>query len=177
MSARGGAARMQHIVCRLFAIYFIAAYTSICWATACFDDENLAALDVQQPQGALVYIWSPRMVLSAQHAASAQRQALLHGLVFVPLHDGKVGAGEIQAALAHMAQRGDAPLVASAQALATSQALCAASLQARDALRHFPTAFVVQSARVHRHPIVGAMPEPAWAHSIAQRLPGAKTQP
>jgi hypothetical protein len=51
-----------------------------------------------------------------------------------------------------------------------SQPLCAASLLERDALRHFPTAFVVQPSGVHRHPIVGAMPDAAWASSIAQRL-------
>jgi hypothetical protein len=137
----------------------------------------LVKTGLQQPQGALVYVWSPRMVLSAQHAASAQRQARQHGLAFVPLHDANVTDAEIQSALSQLARQGDAVQAASAQALTSSQSLCAPSLQARDASRHFPTAFVVQGALVHRYPIVGAMPESAWAHSIAQRLQSSQDTP
>jgi hypothetical protein len=125
----------------------------------------------------LVYVWSPRMVLSAQHAASVQRQAQLLGLAFVPVHDAQVGEAEIQAArsrLAHASPRPNAvpgQFAASAQVIAASQSLCAPSLLERDALRHFPTAFVVQpGGQVHPRAIIGAMPEAAWAQSIAQRL-------
>jgi hypothetical protein len=159
------------------AIFLIAAYAQPVWSNPCFDDENLAQLGLLSPVGALVYVWSPRMVLSAQHAASAQRQARQQGLVFVPLHDGRVGDGEIQSALTQLAGPGDASLAASAQALARSQSLCAPGLLARDALRHFPTAFVVQGTDTHRHPIVGAMPESAWAHSIALRLHRSQARP
>jgi hypothetical protein len=148
------------------AAILIAALATSAWSTACFDDENLQALDFQQGQGALLYVWSPRMVLSAQHAASAQRQAQQHGLRFVPLHDAQVPQAELAAARQRLLGWG----VDSANALANSQALCAASLLERDALRHFPTAFVVQHSGVHRYPIVGAMPETAWASSVAQRL-------
>jgi hypothetical protein len=175
------------------AAILIAALATSAWATACFDDENLQALDFQQGQGALLYVWSPRMVLSAQHADSARRQAQLYGLRFVPLHDATVPQAELDGAL----QRLQSPLFkglagaagvagaatpqptpprphaahdASANALATSQALCAASLLEREALRHFPTAFVMRASGVHRHPIIGAMPEAAWASSIVQRL-------
>ncbi len=159
---------------------------------------------MQQTQGSLLYVWSPRMVLSAQHAASAQRQALVQGLRFVPLHDAGVPRAEVQAALERLRGWGvnaagspstvsqatsisptspgssyrftvakpaqDIPHIRSADALATSQPLCAKSLLERDALRHFPTAFVVQASGVHRYPIVGAMPDSAWASSIAQRI-------
>lgn len=189
---------MVNAAVRTFAVFLIAFTVTSARSTACFDDHSLQVLDVQQTQGVLLYVWSPRMVLSAQHAASAQRQAQLHGLRFAPLHDAGVPQAEVQAALARLLGLGfDAasspsasslqstgssqgvtlakparypPTIQSAKALATSQPLCAASLLARDALRHFPTAFVVQANGVHRHPIIGAMPEAAWASSIAQRL-------
>ncbi|MGA8513682.1 MAG: hypothetical protein WB821_02780 [Burkholderiaceae bacterium] len=137
----------------------------------CFDDKNLSASRAEPAQATLVYVWSPRMVLSAQHAASALRQAHQQGLAFVAVHDARVPGDELQAALARLASTPDAIWLPSVQALSASQSLCAATLIARDALRHFPTAFVVQaSGLVHRHAIVGAMPEAAWAHSIALRL-------
>jgi hypothetical protein len=157
---------------RVFATIFIASLAARASATACFDDENLTALEFQQVQGALLYVWSPRMVLSAQHAASAQRQAQLQGLRFVPLHDAGVSHAEVQAARQRMLGLG----LDSANALAVSQALCATSLLERDALRHFPTAFVVQASGVHRYPIIGAMPEAAWASSIAQRVRTARNE-
>lgn len=161
----------------MVAIFFVAFYAMNTVAMSCFDDKNLGFLSQQQPQGALVYVWSPRMVLSAQHAASAQRQARQQGLAFVPLHDAQVGYGEIQAALTKLASATEPQWVASAQALANSQSLCASELQARDALRHFPTAFVLQGGALHRHAIIGAMPETAWANSIAQRLHSGEERP
>jgi hypothetical protein len=156
---------------QLVAIFLVATYVLPAWTTPCFDDKNLVQLRHQQPQGSLVYVWSPRMLLSAQHAASAQRQAQLRGLAFVPLHDIQLPESERQAALARMRHTADPQLQASAHALAASQSLCAPSLLARDALRHFPTAFVVQpGGQLHRHALIGAMPETAWAHSLRQRL-------
>jgi hypothetical protein len=55
-------------------------------------------------------------------------------------------------------------------ALSEQAAACSQELRAREALRHFPTAFVITPEGVHRFPIVGAMPEAAWRQSIAQRL-------
>jgi hypothetical protein len=152
---------------KIGATILIAAIASYAWSTACFDDKNLQTLDVSQGQGALLYVWSPRMVLSMQHAASAQRQAQRQGLRFVPLHDANVSQAELDGARQRLLGLG----LDSANAVASSLPLCAASLLERDALRHFPTAFVVQAGGVHRYPIVGAMPEAAWGRSIAQRLP------
>jgi hypothetical protein len=157
---------------KIVAAFFIAALANFARAVACFDDKNLQTLDFQQTQGALLYVWSPRMVLSMQHADSAKRQAQLHGLRFVPLHDARVPQAELVAARQRLQGLG----LDSANALATSQALCSTSLLERDALRHFPTAFVVQASGVHRYPIIGAMPEAAWASSIAQRVRVARNE-
>jgi hypothetical protein len=161
---------------KIVATLLVAICAMNAWATTCFDDANLKTLDFQASRGALLYVWSPRMVLSLQHAASAQRQAQQHGLRFVPLHDAKVPQAELDgakgAALTKPAlpRPGRPDYAQSARALTSSRPLCATSLLERDALRHFPTAFVVQASGVHRYPIIGAMPELAWASSIAQRL-------
>jgi hypothetical protein len=155
---------------KFFATFLIAVCAIPTWADACFDDKKLAELLLQPARGSLVYVWSPRMVLSAQHAASAQQQARLQGLGFVALHDAQVPAAELQAARERLRTGGDTRQAQSALSLVHSQPLCASSLLERDALRHFPSAFVVQPSGVHRHPIVGAMPDAAWASSIAQRL-------
>ncbi len=185
------------LMVKIGAAILVAGLANFAWATACFDDKSLQTLDFQQGQGALLYVWSPRMVLSAQHADSAQHQAQRYGLRFVPLHDAKVPQAELDAALQRLlkpvvndigGEKGRAggatslskpfgPQAAqSANVLVASQALCAASLLERDALRHFPTAFVVQAGSVHRYPIVGAMPETAWASSIVQRLGADRAQ-
>jgi hypothetical protein len=176
-------------VARVATVFFVAAFTGFSWAASCFDDKDVSTAAAQQPRGALLYVWSPRMVLSAQHAASAQRQAMQHGLRFVPVHDAGVPAAELAASLGRLLGPSDDPLHHAGKnntktntdhsaintnhshsVLATSQPLCAPSLLERDALRHFPTAFVVKASGVHRHAIIGAMPEAAWASSIAQRL-------
>jgi hypothetical protein len=160
----------------------MAASVLSAFADACFDDIKLVqtfavgtadvGIDSAQShwQGRLLYVWSPRMVLSVQYAASAQRQAVLQGLQFVALHDASVPEAELRAALGRLQQPDQVQYVASAQALAQSQPLCAQTLLQLDALRHFPTAFVQRPYGLHRHAIIGAMPEAAWACSIAQRL-------
>jgi hypothetical protein len=153
---------------QLTASFLIAACASFTWASECFDDKKMAL--VQQETKALLYVWSPRMGLSAQHAASVQRQAHEHGLRFVAMYDAHVPADEVDAALRSMARSGVTALINSASSLQKSQPLCANSLLERDALRHFPTAFVLLPSGLHRHPIVGAMPPGAWAQSLQQRL-------
>jgi hypothetical protein len=153
---------------QLIASLSIAACASFTWAGECFDDKNMAL--VQQETQALLYVWSPRMALSAQHAASVQRQAREQGLRFVAMHDARVPAEEIDAALRSMVRSGVTALINSAAVLQKSEPLCANTLLERDALRHFPTAFVLLPDGPHRHPIVGAMPPEAWAQSLQQRL-------
>ena len=131
--------------------------------SACFSDADLAkAITDSQRSPVVLYIWSPRMLLSVTHAHEVQEQAQLAGLRFVPLRDARVPGEEWRAALA---RAGDA-----AQGLNASQALCSASLQERDALRHFPTAFVLRGGALQRDPVVGAMPAAFWRSSLRQRL-------
>jgi hypothetical protein len=156
------------------ATIFIAIFSINTWAVTCFDDKKLSA--VTQQANTLVYVWSPRMVLSAQHAGAVQRQAQHQGLLFVAVHDAQLPQAEVDAARSRMAASDDSATQRSAASLQDSLALCAYALVQRDALRHFPTAFVLRSrssngpASVHRHPVVGAMPETAWAGSLAQRM-------
>jgi hypothetical protein len=157
---------------RHLASIFVALMCQFSMARGCWDDQDLAQFKAKHPTAPpiLLYVWSPKMALSAQHAASAQRQAAALGVDFVALHDASVPHGELQAALQRLQSSALAHERASAVALSQSRALCATDLIARDALRHFPTAFVVQPHGLHRFAIVGAMPEAAWASSIAQRL-------
>jgi hypothetical protein len=152
----------------LVALILIAACASFTWASECFDDKKMALM--QQETRALLYVWSPRMVLSAQHAASVAQQAREQGLRFVAMYDARVPADEVDAALRSMAGSGVATLASSASSLQNSRPLCANTLLERDALRHFPTAFVLLPSGPHRHPIVGAMPPEAWTQSLRQRL-------
>jgi hypothetical protein len=171
----------------LDALFLIAASVINTPATAqndaCFDDQQLLKLQTNSKQrGALVYVWSPRMVYSVRNAAIASRAAAAAGLEFVALHDMRVPGNELQEA--RMADQGTAAhrldQIGKAQMdLATppfvsplekSLPLCTTQLTARDALRHFPTAFVINAQGIHPHPIVGAMPWSAWVSSLDQRM-------
>lgn len=156
---------------------FMAFYSPDLRADACFDAQSLATLPRQHAHNSLVYVWSPRMVLSAQHAADAQQQAALAGLRWVAVHDPRVPADEHWAGLAQLARTHPA----SAQALEDSLPLCDAQLMARDALRHFPSAFIWRGGAVDGSaasatpgwvgaPIVGAMPAVFWAMALRERL-------
>ena len=149
---------------KLIAIYLIASHAGISPATTCYDDKNLqAAQSAAQPT--LLYVWSPRMPLSALHAAAARAQAHALGLAWQPVADHRVPAHERDQALLRL--RATQP--AAASALQRSRALCSTELEQRDAYRHFPSAFVL-GQRVDARPIVGAMPSAFWRQSIAQRL-------
>lgn len=136
----------------LITLFLVALFAGNTTANECFDDKKLAQLIVDSPQGALIYVWSPRMVYSVQNMEAASRTAENSGLKFVALHDPRVPASEMPSLSI------------------PSEVLCSQQLMSSDALRHFPSAFVVNQRGVHRHAIVGAMPANAWASSIAQRL-------
>ena len=137
---------------QLITILLVALYASNTPANECFDDKKLAELRSLAPNGAMVYVWSPRMVYSVQNMDVASRAAEASGMRFVALHDSRVSASEM-------------PILPMA-----SLAMCSQQLIASDALRHFPSAFVITQHGIHRHAIVGAMPASAWLSSIAQRL-------
>ncbi len=129
----------------------------------CFGSAQLAqAIAASVTHPTLIYVWSPRMALSVQHAQSVQAQAAAAGLAFLPVHDARIDAGQVQAAVARVGEQ--------AAPLANSQPLCAPALDARDALRHFPTAFVLRAGGLHGRSIVGAMPPAFWGSSLRQRL-------
>lgn len=159
---------VQRIFQKIAAALCIAGCAVFASASDCFDDKSMAL--AQQDSQALLYVWSPRMVLSAHHAASVQQQARLQGLRFVPLVDAQVPEQEVMVALRTMVASGTPAQQSSAFILKQSQPLCSDTLLQRDALRHFPTAFVLQLSGLHRLPIVGAMPPSAWARSLQQRL-------
>ncbi len=125
----------------------------------------------EQPAAAqLLYLWSPRMVLSLQHAAEVQAVAQALGLVWRVATDPRVPAAEIAAALAA------APPDAQA-ALAASEPLCDAQVLAQgQSLRHFPTAWVYiwaagqGSWQRQPVPIVSAMPPGFWRQAVQERL-------
>jgi hypothetical protein len=165
----------------------------------CFDDQSLQAAQ-QRGDSALIYVWSPRMVLSATEAGHVRQSAAEQGLDFWPLHASNLPEPERLAAIAHLQQREldsvpaplglsaepSAELAAKAQAepaslstssssnsaaqvLQGSRPLCAASLLALEATRHFPTAFVLSHGQLQPYPIVGAMPATAWQVALRQR--------
>jgi hypothetical protein len=136
--------------------------------TACVDDEQLQNIAMRSGNdtGTLVYVWSPRMVLSLTQAHLAAQAAAQQGLDFFPLRDARVPDAEIADAL--KAARAHSP--EGTAAVSNSSTLCATVLIEAQALRHFPTAFVLTARGTHRFPIVGAMPLAAWQRSITQRL-------
>ena len=147
-------------------------------ATACFGEEQWQALQHSTAsgsfvasRGALLYVWSPRMVFSAIHAHEVQQEAQALGLRFVPVHDGRLPPEEVAQALAVLPQKLPAGSVApKPHPLQSSQALCAPSLVEREAYRHFPTAWVVQQGSFHPVPLVSAMPPQFWRLGLQQRL-------
>ncbi len=149
-------------------------------AIDCFDDKKLKAIEANSKRGAMIYVWSPRMVYSAQQMTQAARAAAANGLGFVVVHDARVPQAELFTYKSQpTSKHGNTEIKLEEQDLATppffpiadsSVPLCADTLLKNEALRHFPTAFIVTTQGVHRHPIVGAMPALAWLSSIAQRL-------
>jgi hypothetical protein len=180
-----------------FALLLIAFGAISVRVNACFDDKHLQSLhsDAQQ-RGTLVYVWSPRMVYSVDNVAMASRAAAVAGLDFVVLHDARVPSAEISQTQAMSAAAASAGSQVPDRRLANlhsqrpvttdvdlatppfvsplhmSRPLCSDQLIRAEALRHFPTAFVITKQGMHAHPIVGAMPIGAWISSIEQRLSG-----
>jgi hypothetical protein len=161
-------------------LLLIAFYAVNTPASECFDDKNLSQLSAENQRGTLIYVWSPHMVYSVQQMPLAARIAVASGLNFVAVHDSRVPQSELYGTRSNrVALQPDMAIKLEDEDLATppffpisdaSRPLCAEMLLKNEALRHFPTAFVVTAQGVHRHAIVGAMPPSAWRISIAQRL-------
>ena len=170
---------------RLLAAISIALSVDFAGARTCFDDKNLTQLTPTRAEQrpVLIYVWSPRMVYSVQNMALASRAAAAAGMAFVALHDSRVPPDELtqmQPPLEQVFAQIHAPIKIDANTdRATppfvspanfSQPLCAKPLLQREALRHFPTAFVLTTKGIHAQPIVGAMPLAAWQLSLGERL-------
>ncbi|MEY4910718.1 MAG: hypothetical protein RL761_381 [Pseudomonadota bacterium] len=155
------------VICKssFFAIFFIAIQAINTPAIACFDDVKLDNLIRSQPNS-LLYVWSPRMALSATQAHLAADAAKAVGLRFVPLADGRLPAVEWQSALRTLATL--QPL--DAEALAMTEPLCSPQLLEKDAYAHFPTSFVVSNGDMHPNRLIGAMPANFWVQGIQERL-------
>jgi hypothetical protein len=165
---------------KFITFLLIALYAINTAASECLDDKNLSQLSAVNQRGTLIYVWSPHMVYSVQQMPLVARIAAASGLDFVAAHDSRVPQSELYRTKSNrVALQPDMAIKLEDEDLATppsfpifdaSRPLCAATLLKNEALRHFPTAFVVTAQGVHRHAIVGAMPPSAWRISIAQRL-------
>ncbi len=130
-------------------------------SAACFSQADWQQL---QQQPSLLYVWSPRMVLSALHAHEVQAEAAALGLRWVAVHDHRLPAQEVAQALQHLP-----PEVRSV--LQHTRPLCEHhSLLDLDAYRHFPTAWVAQQGRFHPSAMVSAMPTKWWRYGLQLRL-------
>jgi hypothetical protein len=182
---------VQHSAALLAALLLITLQARNAQASVCFDDADLTQLKSasHSAPGMLVYVWSPRMAYSLHNMAAARQAAAAAGLEFVVLHDSRVPSDELNQAhsalLMHEFRQSNwlslpeqhkfqKQVLATTPPLAslvqTSRPLCAQQLIQLEALRHFPTAFVIGAGLVHTHPIVGAMPQTAWQLSITQRM-------
>jgi hypothetical protein len=128
-------------------------------SSACFDDAALAKLQADRAN-TLIYVWSPRMVLSSLEAADVAKAAASQGLSLLALHDARVDDAELQGALAKLPHT----------ALTQSQALCSPRLIALEAMRHFPTSFVMQNGKLNVQPLVAAMPPKLYQQAIGLHL-------
>ncbi len=166
MAAAAALKRLLAAVCLLL----VAPWTL---AASCLDEGGWHRLQARSKQSpVLLYVWSPRMVLSAIHAHEVQAEAQRLGLTLVAVHDGRLPTSELQQALHVLQQRQPAAYAT----LAQSRALCTPSLIQADAYRHFPTAWVVRGGGYHSVPLVAAMPPAYWRQGLQLRLAAPEQQ-
>ncbi len=141
-------------------------------AVACADLPAMPPSGAAWAEGseALLYVWSPRMVLSAQHAGEVAAVAADLGMVFVPALPPQIEATESEQALAALA----ADWPTAAQALQASAPLCSAALQAKlRAVPHYPTAWLWRwqggQWQQQGRRIISAMPPAYWRLALAER--------
>jgi hypothetical protein len=98
----------------------------------CFDEPSLQAAELRG-DSALIYVWSPRMVLSATEAGHVRRSAAEQGLAFWPVHASNLPEPERLAAIAHLRQLESAPELVALSVSAQSSAEAAHTMQAEPA--------------------------------------------
>lgn len=110
----------------------------------------------------MYYLWSPRMALSAQHAATALSAAQQVGMRYRIHHPADVSDAEISATLASL--RPNHPR--SAALLHASTPLKPAQADGH-VFSHYPTAWLQRGGQVSST-ITGVMPEPYWNPALRQ---------
>ena len=147
-----------------FAFLLIAVCGPNTFAADCWTDDDLSALEKNHTR-AVIYVWSPRMVLSVLHAADVASQAQLAGLLFIPVVDSRVPVEEWRQALQTAAIL-DVSKPGHHDVLPASLTLCAARLTDLDAYQHFPSVFMVHSGQLQRAKWTGAMNAEVWANAF-----------
>lgn len=108
------------------------------------------------------YLWSPRMALSAQHAATALSVAQQVGMRYQIHHPAGISDAEISATLASL--RPNHPR--SAALLHVSTPLEPAQATGR-VFSHYPTVWLQRGGQASS-PVTGVMPEPYWSRALRQ---------
>ena len=156
-------------VWRLALMLLTFAKSHSAFAAACWTDADLLALEETQAN-AVVYVWSPRMVLSVLHADDVAKQARESGLRFVPIVDGRVPEAEWRLALSAIATKAPINQSGLGQSLQSTINACASRLTALDAYQHFPSVFLIRSGRLQPEKWTGAMNSSTWADAFQQAL-------
>ena len=151
----------------LRALFFLLIFGHLqnVFANNCWSDADLSALEKTQIS-AVIYIWSPRMVLSVLHADEVAKQASAAGLGFVPIVDGRVPDAEWQQAL----QAVGVIKAGVGGSLKTTKPLCDGRLITLDAYQHFPSVFLVRFGQLKAEKWTGAMNSSAWASAFNAEL-------
>ncbi len=128
---------------------------------------------------AVIYVWSPRMVLSLLHADDVANQAKAAGLRFIPVIDSRVLEEEWRDAL-KSAERSSLSKLEHASILQKSLSLCASRLTGMDAYQHLPSVFMVHSGQLQATKWTGAMNPDVWARAfyagLRQQKPDLTTE-
>lgn len=162
-----------HTKCR----WLLAVLLIVCFTTACHHTSHTptgTAKTQPHPRNpadstgsfahpcTMYYLWSPRMALSAQHAATALSVAQQVGMRYRIHHPADISDAEISATLASL--RPNYPRSAALLHLSTPLKPAQA---AGHVFSHYPTAWL-QRGRQVSSTITGVMPKPYWHRSLRQ---------
>lgn len=141
------------------AVLLLAGTQAEAAGPACVD--RRVPLDAYLSSGTdvVAVILSPRMPYALQRWPAMAVVAREHGFQAIPLRDPRVPLDEWQAAVA----------AASLPGLRCIPALDLAVAVARGVLHHAPSSLVARCGHLHPWPILGVMPDTAWARLLMQR--------
>ena len=156
--------RIQQVFRCIFLLLTFGHLQNV-FAVDCWNDDDLSALEKTQVN-TVIYVWSPRMALSALHADDVAEQARAAGLAFVPIVDGRVPAAEWRSAV----QAVGLTKPGLGDSLKISRSLCGERLTTLDAYQHFPSVFLVRSGQLQPGKWTGAMNPSTWAGAFKSGL-------